>query len=453
MIIERVVSAGVSHYSYFIGSDGEAAVVDPRRDCDVYLQKARAADMQITSIFETHRHEDFCTGSRELAERCGATIYHGEKTPFHFGQPVRHGDHVSIGGLDLEMIETPGHTRESISLALRERSRPSQVLMVFTGDTLFSGDVGRSDLMGIPRVESAALLFDSIMHKLLPLGDQTLLHPAHGSGSVCGAGIIDRPDTTIGYEKQANSLLRMQREEFIGRISQEQYYYPPYFRTMEVMNLEGVPLKHHPPDLKPFRPDEIEWMHEVQVVDIRSPTSFGGGHIPGSLSIWRDGVGAFIGWFLDYENPVLLVDDFNESLNLVSREFYRLAYDNLEGYLAGGFPAWTKAGKPLARTGMWSVHNLQNQLHDPNLFLLDVRDIHTRGRFGTISGSHHIYVGDLPRRLSELPRDRHIITFCDAGFKGSIAASLLCRAGFHKVTNLLGGMTAWIQAGFPLENA
>jgi hydroxyacylglutathione hydrolase len=408
--------------------------------------------MQITSIFETHRHEDFCTGSPELAERCGATIYHGDKTPFHFGQPVRHGDRVSIGGVELEVIETPGHTPESISLALRERSRPSQVLMVFSGDTLFSGDVGRSDLMGIPRAESAALLFDSIMHKLLPLGDQAILLPAHGSGSVCGAGISDRPDTTIGYEKQANSLLQMQREEFIGRISQEYYYYPPYFRTMEVLNLEGA-LVHHPPDLKPFRPDELERMHEVQVVDIRSPTSFGGGHIPGSLSIWRDGVGAFIGWFLDYEHPVVLVDDFNESLDLVSREFDRLAYDNLVGYLAGGFPSWAKAGKPLAITGIWSVYDLQSRLYDPSLFLLDVRDIHSRRRFGAINGSHHIYVGDLPRRLGEVPRERHIITFCDAGFKGSIAASLLYRAGFHTVTNLLGGMTAWIQAGFPLENA
>jgi hydroxyacylglutathione hydrolase len=448
MIIEKITSPGIAHHSYFIGSNGEAAVIDPRRDCDIYLDIARSRDMRITGIFETHRNEDYCTGSLELAERCGAGIYHGEKTAFLYGHPVRHGDHFPIGETDLEVIETPGHTRESISLLLRERDSEGQVLMVFTGDTLFAGDVGRTDLMGMPRADSAALLYDSIMQRILPLGDHVIICPAHGSGSVCGSRISDRGETTIGYEKVANVQLQMEREAFIARISREQYYQPPYFRTMEVLNQEGPTLIHHLPDLTPFRPDELEQMKEVQIVDIRSPTGFGGGHIPGALSIWRDGLGAFMGWFLDYDRPIVLVDDCNESLDEVVREFVRLAYDNTAGYLAGGFPAWFKAAKPVSRTGTWSVHELNDHITDPLIFLLDVRDIHNREKVGHIRGSHHIYIGELPGRLEEVPRERHVVAYCDAGYKGSLAVSLLSRAGYSHVTNLLGGMTGWIQAGF-----
>jgi hydroxyacylglutathione hydrolase len=241
----------------------------------------------------------------------------------------------------------------------------------------------------------------------------------------------------------------MERESFIARISREKYYLPPYFRKMEVLNQEGAPLLHHLPDLTPFRPEELEHMKEVQIVDIRAPTGFGGGHIPGALSIWRDGLGAFMGWFLDYDRPIVLVDDFNESLDEVAREFVRLAYDNIAGYLAGGFPAWFKAGKPVSRTGTWSVYELNEHLSDPSIFLLDVRDIHNREKIGAISGSHHMYIGELPGRLEEVPRDRHVVVYCDAGYKGSLAVSLLSRAGYTSITNLLGGMTGWIRAGFP----
>jgi hydroxyacylglutathione hydrolase len=451
MIIEKIASPGIAHFSYFIGSGGEAAVIDPRRDVSRYLEIARSRDVKIIAIFETHRNEDYCIGSLELADRCGARIYHGEKTAFQYGQPVRHGEHFPIGDTDLEIIETPGHTPESISLVLRERESAGQALMVFTGDALFAGDVGRTDLMGIPREAAAALLYDSIMHRILPLGDQVIICPAHGSGSVCGSRISERGDTTIGYEKVVNGQLSMERETFIDHISREQYYRPHYFRTMERINREGAPLIHHPPDLTPFLPGEIEQMKNVQIVDIRSPTGFGGGHIPGAVSIWRDGLGAFMGWFLDYDRPIILVDDFNESLDEVTREFVRLAYDNLTGYLAGGFPAWFKAGKYVSKTGTWSVHELNDHLGDPLIFLLDVRDIHNREKNGHIRGSHHIYIGELPDRMDEVPRDRHVVAYCDAGYKGSIAASLLSRAGYARVTNLLGGMTGWIQAGFPRD--
>lgn len=451
MILEKIMSPGIAHFSYFIGSDGEAAVIDPRRDCDIYLDIARSRDVRITGIFETHRNEDYCIGSLELAERCGAGIYHGEKTPFRYGHPVRNGDRFRIGGIELEIIETPGHTRESISLVLRERDSSGKALMVFTGDVLFAGDVGRTDLMGISRADAAGLLYDSIKHRILPLGEQVIICPAHGSGSVCGSRISDRGNTTIGYEKVANGQLRMDREAFIAHISREQYYQPPYFRTMETLNQEGAPIIHHVPDLTPFRPGEIEQMKKAQVVDIRSPTGFGGGHVPGSISIWRDGLGAFMGWFLDYDQPIVIIDDFNKSLDDVAREFVRLAYDNISGYLAGGFPAWFKAGKPVSRTGTWSVHELNDRITDPRIFLLDVRDIHNREKVGHIRGTHHIYIGELPGRMNEVPRDRHVVAYCDAGYKGSLAVSLLSRAGYSHVTNLLGGMTGWIQAGFPRD--
>lgn len=455
MVVERITSPGIAHNSYLIGSDGVAAVIDPRRDCDQYMDFARDHDMQITHIFETHRNEDFCIGSLELAYRCGAAIYHGEKTPFGYGHAARDGDHFTFGKLDLEVLETPGHTAESISFALRDAEGGERVLMVFTGDALFAGDVGRTDLMGIPREESAALIHDSIMEKILPSGDGAIVCPAHGSGSVCGSLIAGREYTTIGYEKTANPLLRLDRDSFIARVSKEQYYIPPYFAKMEVLNLSGPPILHRLPDITPFSPSEVDRLRHggAQILDIRSPTSFAGGHIPGSLSIWREGLGAYMGWFLAYETPIILITDFNLALDEVVRDVIRLGYDNITGYLAGGFPAWFKAGKPQTRSDVWSVQELHDRVADSSLFLLDVRDIHNRMKVGEIAGSHPIFVGELPGRLADVPRDRQVIVYCDSGYKGSLAVSVLTRNGYTRVANLLGGMTGWIRAGYPAEPA
>jgi hydroxyacylglutathione hydrolase len=188
----------------------------------------------------------------------------------------------------------------------------------------------------------------------------------------------------------------------------------------------------------------------AQLLDIRSPTSFAAGHIPGSLSIWKEGLPAFIGWFLTFEDPIVLIDDFNCNLREVSRHFVRLGYDNLAGYLAGGFPAWFKSAAPLGTFGAWSVQELERRRTEKDLFLLDVRDISNVIRSGKIPGAHHIYIGELPGRLSEVPKGRTIAVYCDAGYKGSLGASILARNGYPDTANILGGMAAWLKAGFPV---
>jgi hydroxyacylglutathione hydrolase len=456
MILRQVTSAGLAHHSYYIGSGRAAAVIDPRRDCDVYLDIARESGQQITCIFETHRNEDYVTGSKELSKRTGALIYHGPVTAFSYGTRVLDGMKFMVDDLEISVLETPGHTADSISLLVRDRKVTGDPYLVFTGDTLFSGDVGRTDLLGQGRGEEAAgMLYDSIWNWVLPLGDDVLLYPAHGAGSVCGGDIVDHPLTTIGYEKKTNPLLRKDRRAFIDYKMGEHLYVPPYFRKMETVNLEGPPLIGELPDLAPYTNRQVKEQigKGVQLLDIRAPGSFGSGYIPGSLSIWRDGLSAFTGWFLNYEVPIIIVDDFNLSLDPVIRQFVRLGYDNLKGYVAGGFPAWYKGGERFDRHRVWSVYDLHSALESPTgkLYLLDVRDVHNRQKAGHIAGDHHIYVGELPNRVTGVPRNAEIVVYCDAGYKGCLAASYLSMKGYTRVTNILGGMTGWSGAGLPVE--
>jgi hydroxyacylglutathione hydrolase len=454
MLFERIVSEGIAQNSYLIGSGGRAAVIDPRRDCDIYLEIANRNELVITHIFETHRNEDYVIGSLELKKRCGADIFHGSQMTFAYGKPVHEGDRFTLGSLELSVLETPGHTEESISLVLWDTEVSDNPYMVFSGDTLFAGDIARTDFFGEERkAEMAEKIYDSINDKILPLGDGVILCPAHGAGSVCGGEIADYPFTTLGYEKKTNPRLASGRESFILQRVTESPYYPPYFRQMEQYNRDGVPILNRLPDLRPLSIPDVNQLRKsgCQILDIRSPTSFGAGHIPGSVSIWRDGLPAFMGWFLDYQRPVVIVDDFNLDLDRVVRHFIRLGYDTIAGVLSGGFPAWTKAAQDIGTVQTCSVRQLKDLLENENPFLLDVRDIKNWRAVGHIHGAHHLYVGELPRHLDEIPRDEHIVIYCDAGVKGSLAASILSIHQYCDVTNVLGGMTAWIRAGFRRE--
>ena len=451
MLLERIVAEGLAHNSYLIGSGGEGAVIDPRRDCGIYIDIAQQNHLVIRHIFETHRNEDYVVGSLELSRLCGAAVWHGTHMPFLYGKPVRAGDKFTLGSLEITVLETPGHTEESISLVVRDRDVADEPYLVFCGDTLFAGDIARTDFYGPDRKsEMAAKIFDSIAGKILSLGDGVIVCPAHGAGSICGGDIADHPFTTVGYERQTNPWILMGREAFIGQRVTESPYLPPYFRRMEQYNRDGAPLLPCNPFLKFLSVAEVNECRKTgcQIVDIRSPTSFGGGHIPGSLSIWREGLASFMGWFLDYEKPVILVDDFNLDLDRVARHFIRLGYDNLAGVLAGGFSAWTKAAGEIASIQTCSARQLKERLEKESPFLLDVRDIRHWRSLGHIRNAHHVYVGELPQHLAEIPKNGPVVVYCDAGFKGSLAASVLARDNYRSVTNLLGGMTAWIQAGF-----
>ncbi|MCK9580666.1 MAG: MBL fold metallo-hydrolase [Methanoregula sp.] len=451
MLFERIVAEGISQNSYVIGSDGKAAVIDPRRDCEIYLDVAERNAATITHIFETHRNEDFVSGSLELKARCGAEIYHGAAMDFSFGRPVREGDMFTFGSLSLMVLETPGHTEESITLVLRDQQSGDIPLMAFCGDTIFPGDIARTDFFGqVRKEEMAAKIYDSIARKILPLGEGTILCPAHGAGSICGGDITDLPFTTIGSELRTNPHLLGGKEPFISRRKTESPYVPPYFKKMEQYNQNGAPLLHHLPRLRPLTVPEVSAAIGAgcQVIDIRSPTAFGAGHIPGSFSLWREGISSFAGWVMSYEKPIIIIDDFNQNLPGIVRDLIRLGYDNIAGVLAGGFPAWFRNAKTICTVQTCSVQQLEKNLDSGSPYLLDVRDIKNRQAHGHIARSNHRYVGDLPEYFYDIPRNEPVYIYCDTGFKGSLAASILAKQDYQNVINVLGGMSAWINAGF-----
>ncbi|MGD2251064.1 MAG: MBL fold metallo-hydrolase [Candidatus Methanofastidiosia archaeon] len=449
MIFEKIVSEGLAHNSYFIGSAGEAAVIDPRRDCYIYPERAVHNNVRITHIFETHRNEDYVIGSVELAQITGADIYHGSALNFGYGNPVHDKDIFTVGNLELQVLETPGHTDESISITLKDLDMTDKVYMVFTGDTLFAGEVGRTDMYGPHETDRLSIaLYHSLFEKLLPLGDGVIVCPGHGAGSVCGAKLSEHPFTTIGYEKKTNLALQLTKKEFITHKSNEKLYMPPYFKKMEEYNKNGPPLLHGLPLVCPLPPKKIKEI-PAQILDVRNPPSFSGAHIPGSINIWRQGVSLFTGWMFTYDEPIIIVDESNRITDVV-QYLARIGYDNVKGFLAGGFPAWIKSSFPMGMIDTWSVHDLNQNLTE-DIFLLDVREITNFKEDGYIKGAHHIYVGDLPHKLDEIPKDTHIVVYCDSGFKTSIATSFLKVKGYKNLTNVLGGTIAWKKAEYPME--
>lgn len=453
MFFRMVTSPGLSHNSYIVGSEGKAAVIDPRRDCGIYGRIAAEEGLSITHIFETHRNEDYVTGSCELAAQCGAAIFHGGALPFSFGKPVADGDRFEVGTLSLAVLSTPGHTEESIAIALADNGVSAEPFMVFCGDTLFAGDIARTDFFGRGRdAEMAGKMYDSIHRKILPLGDGVVLCPAHGAGSVCGGDIADHPFTTVGYERRTNRYLSMSREEFVAHRIRETPYVPPYFRKMEEYNLNGPPLLRRFPVPPALRVPEVLALRDAgaQILDTRSPAGFAAGHIPGSISIWRDGVPAFAGWYLDYGRPIVIVDDFNPGPADAVRSLVRLGYDRIAGFLAGGFAAWARGGEEIGSFTAASVRQLHAAMQADTPYILDVRDIRHFRSAGHIAGAHHCYVGELSRHPDEIPEDRPVFVVCDSGFKGSLGAGFLAAHGFRNVANVLGGMQAWAKAGFPV---
>ena len=451
-MFEIVKSKGIAHKSYFIGSNGKAAVIDPRRDCDIYTEIAEHNNMEIEYIFETHRNEDYTIGSLELKEIVGADIFHGKGVDFDYGNYISEGDKFQIGSLVLEIIETPGHTDESISILVMDRDVSDDIYMIFTGDSLFAGEIGRCDLYGeVNKRKMAESMYTSIFKKILLLGDNVIVCPAHGSGSICGAEIREQELTTLGYEKKTNPQLKKDKMGFIEAKINEKLYTPPYFEKMEKNNLEGPPLICKLPYLKPLSMHEVKdcMARDAQVVDVREPTAFAGGHIPNTLNIWKNGLPAYAGWFLNYEEPIIIVDDNNDNIDELRRYLVRLGYDNVYGYLSGGFPVWFKGSGDFETVNTWSVHDLLPNMGKKSLFLLDVRKENDWIK-ERIDGSHNIYIGLLKDNLEKVPKDKHVVVSCDTGYKASIGTSILQMNGYSNVTNILGSMMSWKKAGYPV---
>ncbi len=450
MLCKRIEAEGIAHYSYLIGDDGEAAVIDPRIDCGVYLAQTGPSGYRLLHIFETHRHEDFVLGSAALAARTGAAIWHADaQWEYRYGTPSRDGQTWRIGRLTLRAIHCPGHTPGSISYLLAD---PDGVpWMVFTGDALFAGDVGRVDLLGMDQAPAlAGQLYDTLFGKLLPLGDGVIVCPAHGSGSVCAGGIGERPWTTIGLERLHNPKLRWQdRGAFIAHVASK-LERPPYFRRMERFNLDGATVPETvaaPRSVAEF----ARLSREAIVLDTRTVLAFGASHIPGALSIWAAGLPSFAGWFLPDDRPLLLVNDADDPAP-VSRALMRLGFTDVAGCLSGGMLAWHMAGRESEAVATVTVQSLCAELDaGGERWILDVRGTGELEHTGLIPGAHHIHVTELPARLEEVPRDRRVTIFCGSGLRSMIAASLLRREGWRDVAVVLGGIAGWHSVSCPIR--
>jgi len=450
MLVQAVKSEIVSHISYIIGSQNEAAVIDPRRDCRVYLEIAAKWDARIKYIFETHRNEDYVIGSKELANLTEATVLHGQGLPWAYGKIIKDNQEVSLGLLRIKALSTPGHSPESTSYSVIDTEAEDRVVMVFTGDTLFVGDVGRTDFLG-PKMTPimASKMYDSIMTRLMPLGEDVIVCPAHGSGSVCGGKIRNREISTLGIEKTTNPMLKLGKEDFVARKVAERHQTPPYFKQMEKFNLNGPPILGDVSIPHALKASEFAKIAESAcVIDTRSPAAFGSAHIAGSYSLPLKRL-SNVGWVVDYEQSILIVAENLEALDYSVRSLFRLGYDKIEGYLTGGIEEWYKAGLPISEVCQVSVQRLKKMIESEEIFTLDVRR-ENEWNEGHIGGSKRIYLGLLERKTDELPRDVPIVVICKTGNRSSFGTSILLRAGFKSVYNCLGGIEAWTKSGFPL---
>ena len=454
MILELIKSEGIAHNSYLLGSGNYAAVIDPRRDCQVYADSAQQKGLKIRYIFETHRNEDYVVGSAELKSMTGAEIYHGPGLEWKYGVTLKDNQVFRMGELELTAMHTPGHTDESMCYAVSDLSTGKTPAMVFTGDTLFVGDVGRTDLYGeneAPRLASD--LHQSIFKKLFPLGDGVIIYPGHGGGSVCGIHIANRDVSTIGVEKLQNQALQKQsKDEFVRFKAAEKPERPHYFTQMEKYNVEGPPLLGCMPLPMPLTAKEFkeELDKGAIAVDTSEPAAFGGIHIKGTYSIWLEGLPAFSGWVLPYDRPIILVLEGQDHPEKAVRYLVRIGYDRIHGYLKGGMETWYNAGFPMESMGLLSVHQLKSMMDNREpLTILD-----TRGQeewdSGHIEGAIHIYVGHLEKRLFEVPRDKPVAVYCKTGHRAGLSASILLRGGYPKVYNVPGSITAWVAAGYPV---
>jgi len=456
MFLEKIKSESLAHLSYIVGHGGRAAVIDPRRDCEIYVTIAHQNGSKITHIFETHRNEDYVIGSSDLARRTGAEIFHGKNLNFAYGNPVVEGDAFDFGDVRLKILETPGHTFESISIALLDKSFGDQAIGVFTGDCLFIGSVGRTDFFPDRAREVAGLQYDSIFDKILPLGDQVILYPAHGAGSVCGSGMADREFSTLGYERVFNPSLQVEnREAFIERKINAHEYQPPYFRKMEEYNLNGsAPALDRLPQPPPMDPQAFDAAirRGALAIDLRSPEAYAGAFVPQSLAIPLPMVPAFAGYFVPYDQDMVLVASNFSDIEMAVRHFIRLGFDRTTGFLAQGLHGWETSGLPYDRIPAVHVDELVRRIKaKENFTLLDVREESEIKQTGMLPGAMHIFLGDLPEQIDKVPRDKPVTTFCGSGQRAIIAASILKQKGYKEVEDSLGSMAACISGGCPIE--
>jgi hydroxyacylglutathione hydrolase len=461
MLIRQFVVDGLGHLSTLIAdeSSGLGAVIDPRRDVDVYLDAARAADVRISHVVETHLHNDYVSGGRELSALTGATHAIGAGAELrHEHRPLRNGDTLEIGVLRLAALDTPGHTPEHVAYAVTDTSRANEPVLLFTGGSLLVGAVGRTDLLGRENaIPYARQMYGSLHDVVLAHEDFVGVYPTHGAGSLCSTGISSTPSSTIGFERRHNPMLRpADVDAFATALLEGQPAFPGYFARMRPTNQAGPALLGgRVPEPRPMSVTEVRaaLAGDALVVDLRDPAAFALEHIPGSVSIPTGAsFGTWLGWVIDPDRPLVLVLDDPGDWDDAMRQALRIGYDTVAGHLRGGMAAWAEGGGSLESSGRLTVSQLAERLAgDPDEAPL-VIDVRQTSEFagGHVEGAIHLFAGDLPARLSELPRDRPLATMCASGYRASVAASLLRRAGFEDVSWVADGLPSWQAAGLPV---
>ena len=466
MNIQQYYLACLSHASYMITDDKTrtAAVVDPQRDIGQYLTDAKAGGFTIKHVFLTHFHADFIAGHIELRDRAGATIHLGSRAQAEFEfVPMKNGDAVEFGDVKLEVMETPGHTPEGISILVYDLAKaPAQPVAVLTGDTLFIGDVGRPDLLasiGVTSDELADMLYDSITTKLVKLPDATLVYPAHGAGSMCGKSLSKETVSTIGEQKKFNYALQpMSREAFKAIVTADQPEAPDYFVHDAVLNRkERASLDEAMKiTLKKLSLDDVLAMQAAgkQILDVRGGIDFEGGHLRGSLNIALDGKYAtWAGSMLSSDRPIVVIAEEGGEEEAVMR-LGRIGLDNVAGYLDGGMHALASRDDLVERTERITAPALAEWLagsHDDIGGAPVVVDVRTAAEHagGHVPGSLNIPLTHLQERIAEIPPGRSVVVHCEGGYRSAIAASLLQHLGRSDARDLVGGFKAWLAAKLP----
>ncbi len=445
MYLKRFFIEGLAHASYLIGADGEAAVIDPKRDVDDYLADAEREGLRITAILNSHPHADFASGFRELAERTGAKIYVSHHAPVKYEHvAAKDGDRIKIGSLEVELLETPGHSPDSLSFLVHEGGKP---IAIFTGDLLFVNDVGRPDLRDADEDPSALAgkLYDSLFQKILALPDEVKVYPAHGAGSLCGRAISDAPFSLVGQERRLNWAMQIKdREEFVRQMTTNLPDRPAYFSFDVDLNLKGAePISSLPP-LKAMTESELSAAlgSGAVVIDTRSVDEFGRGHFPGSINIGL-GSASFCSWagfVVPGEKSIALVVGSAGDAQKARLHLARIGFDKVVGYITAD--ALTRKEE----LPQISATDLKEKLSKPDApLLVDVRTP-TEWRNGHVDGARHLSLALFAERYHELPKDRSIAIICGSGYRSSIAGSLLQAHGYKELANVTGGMEDFAEA-------
>jgi len=457
MYFEQFYLTCLSHASYMIGSEGEAAVVDPQRDVDIYLKAADEQNLTIRHIFETHLHADFVSGHKELAARTGARIYIGAQANAEFPHvPLTDGFEVKNGAVRIRALQTPGHTPESVCLVITDEKEAAQPCAVLTGDTLFIGDVGRPDLSKTHTSrELAGLLYDSLHEKLLALPDAVKVYPAHGAGSLCGRAMRAERSSTIGTERLTNYALQIgSREEFIAQLTASLPTRPDYFLEDAEINRSGAATLTELPPLPALSPAEMQALlkENRNVLDVRPGDDYAARHVPGSINIALSGqFASWAGGILGIHSKPILIGETDAQIEEARMRLARVGIEELRGYLAGGVAAWQKAGLPVLKTAQISPQELNQKLRSGSLRAADVLDVRREGEWqaGHIAEVECRALDTFPHGLPAMDGSRSVAVHCKSGYRSMIACSLLERAGHRNVLNVEGGFDAWHAAELP----